>query len=400
MPRPIEHLIRKSSWSPASWLFMIALVLAGCDGPTTTSPPDGGPPDAGLPPCAPGELTLADGTCQPAGLPPDMPCPPGELLLADGITCQKAGVPPSACGVGFLPDGKDGCEPILPADPCPEGQMAIPGDTACHEVAPCGSGTWGDIPVEANTQFVDKAYAGGSSDGTQAKPWTTIQQGINKAAKGAIVAVAAGSYPEDVLIQSKPVRLWGRCPAMVEVVGTGVELAAIQVLNKVADGAEIHSVAVTGTKVGIAMSGASGVRIEGVWTHGTGNYGLAIEDAYGPTSAVLKGSLVEQNHKGGVFISGSDATIEATVVRSTLPDAKLKFGRGIGIQDDSSTMRRANVTVRACLIEQNHDVGVYVSGSDATIEATVVRSTLPNAQEKGDSASLQRMTPSRICAPT
>jgi hypothetical protein len=398
MPRPLEYLIRNRSVSVAPWLFTIALVLAGCDGPAATGPPG---PDAGPTPCVPGQLTREDGTCQPAGLPPDMLCDPGELLLEDGITCQpaglppdmpcppgelplgdgacqKAGVPPSACGLGFLPDGKDGCEPILPADPCPEGLMAVPGDTACHEVAPCGSGTWGDIPVEANTQFVDKAYAGGNSDGTQAKPWTSIQPAVNKATKGAIVAVAAGSYAEDVVIQGKAVRLWGRCPTLVEVAGTGAKVAAIQVLQKAAGGAEIHGVAITGAQFGIGVSGATGVVIEGVWIHGTGGYGLDIEDDLGLTSVVLKGSLLEQNHKLGVLITGSDVTIEATSVRSTLPNEQGSFGRGINAQPGFTTKERASLTVRACVIEQNHEAGVYVSGSDATIEATVVRSTLPN----------------------
>jgi hypothetical protein len=382
---------------------MMTLVIAGCDSPAPTGPPD---LDAGPTPCMPGELTLDDGTCQPAGLPPDMPCPPGELLLKDGITCQKAGlppdmpcppgellldngtcqkagVPPSACGVGFMPDGKEGCEPILPADPCPEGLMAIPGDTACHEVASCGSGAWGDIPVEANTQFVDKSYAGGNSDGTQAKPWTTIQKGVNAAAKGAIVAVAAGSYPEDVVIQGKAVRLWGRCPAMVEVVGTGVQLGAIQVLQNAANGAEVHSISATGAKVGIAVSGASDVVIEAVWIHGTGLFGLDIENAYGPTKVTLKGSLIEQSHEVGVFVLGSDATIEATLVRSTQPNAQGDFGRGMSIQRDPNTKRRATATLHACLIEENHYAGVVVSSSDATIEATVIRSTLPNASGGG-----------------
>src|SRR5262245_59309187 len=164
-----------------------------------------------------------------------MPCPPGELAVNG--SCQPAGVPPSACGKGFMPDGKQGCEPILPAAPCPAGQMAIPGETTCHEVAPCGQGTWGTIPVDADTQFVDKAYAGGGSDGTQAKPWTTIQEGIAAAKPGAIVAVAAGKYAEDLFIQGKAVRLVGRCPAMVEVSGTS---SAIQVLDQAAGGTEIR----------------------------------------------------------------------------------------------------------------------------------------------------------------
>ncbi len=381
MPCPLESLTHGKSVLVAPWLFLIALALAGCDSPAPIGPPGAGPPDVGPPPCAPGELTLADGTCQKAGLPPPPPCPPGELLLEDGITCQKAGVPPSACGVGFLPDGKEGCEPILPADPCPEGQMAVPGDTACHEVAPCGSGTWGDIPVEANTQFVNKSYAGKDSDGTQAKPWTTIQQGVNKAAKGAIVAVAAGSYAEGVMIQGKPVRLWGRCPAMVEVVGTGVALAAILVVQKAAGEAEIHSLAVTGAKLGIGVSGASDVVVEGVWVHDVGHHGFVAQNDLGLTSVVLRGSLIEQNEDVGVFVSGAAATIEATVVRSSLPDAQGEGGTGIAIQDEPQTKARANVTVRGCLVEQNYKGGVFVGGSDARIEATVIRSTLPGVQQ-------------------
>ncbi len=375
MPLSLERLIRRSSVLVAPWLFVVAIVLAGCDSPT--APPDAGSPDAGHEACAAGELTRDDGTCQPAGLPPDMPCPPGELLQGDGVTCQKAGVPPSACGAGFMPDGKDGCEPILPADTCTEGLMAIPGDTVCHEVAPCGSGAWGDIPIDANTQFVDQAYAGGNSDGTQTHPWLTIQQGVNNAAAGDIVAVAAGSYAEDVMIQSKAVRLWGRCPAMVEVAGTGAELGAITVLTKAANGAEIHGVAITGAKVGIAVSGANDLLIEAVRIHDTAEVGLNVQNDLGLTSVVLKGSLVEQTHDVGVQIVASEATIEATVVRATQPTAMEKYGRGIRIQNYPNKTKRANAAVRGCLIEQNHSEGIDVIASDATIEATVIRSTLP-----------------------
>jgi len=147
-------------------ILLLALMIAGCGSPAAPPKPkpkpcmpgeltrdDGTCQPAGLPPdmpCPPGELALDDGTCQPAGVPSDMPCPPGELALDDG-TCQPAGVPPSACGAGFVPDGNQGCEPILPAAPCPEGKMATPGETACHEVAFCGHGTWGSIPVDADT---------------------------------------------------------------------------------------------------------------------------------------------------------------------------------------------------------------------------------------------------------
>src|SRR6185295_2136968 len=102
--------------------------------------------------CAPGEATLEDGTCEPAGLPSDAPCAPGEWARDDG-TCAAAGVPPEGCAAGFQHDGKDACEPILPAAPCSPGEMAVPGETTCHEVAPCGAAPWGAIPVDAATEY-------------------------------------------------------------------------------------------------------------------------------------------------------------------------------------------------------------------------------------------------------
>src|SRR5689334_19264250 len=269
----LGSLVRPSSALGWIRLCVIALALGGCDGPPD-HPNDGPPPSDA---CGPGQLTRADGTCQPAGLPPDMPCPPGELPL-DGGACQKAGV--AACGRGFESDGKDGCEPILPADACPAGQMPVLGDTVCHEMAPCGDGEYGLIPIEANTQFVNKSYAG-TCMGVQGKegcPWKTIQEGIAAATKGAIVAVAAGSYVEDVQMQGKPVRLWGRCPAMVEVEGTGVEYGTIQILGNSASGTEIRGVAVTGPGVGIVAWTPVAV-LDQVWVHDAGGWGIDITDA-------------------------------------------------------------------------------------------------------------------------
>src|SRR5579859_5699714 len=144
-------------------------------------------------------------------------CRPGELQASDGH-CEPAGIPPDRCGKGFEPDGNRGCVADLPGAACPSGTMAVPGETMCREVAPCGAGAWGDIPVESNTQFVDASFTG-TSDGSMKAPWRTIQQGIDAAASGAIVALAAGSYAENVTFRGalgsgKPVRLWGKCPSM------------------------------------------------------------------------------------------------------------------------------------------------------------------------------------------
>ncbi|WP_437985174.1 right-handed parallel beta-helix repeat-containing protein [Sorangium sp. So ce117] len=341
---------------------------------------------AGLPAdmaCPPGELALETGACQPAGLPADMACPPGELALESG-ECQPAGVPPEACGEGFASDGNGGCAAILPQEECPEGQMAIPGETSCREVAPCGDGPWGDIAVEANTQFVDQAYAGGDSDGTRMKPWTTIQRGIDEAVDGAIVAVTDGSYAEDVEIRGKAVRLWGRCPGLVEIRGRDRSADAVLVIGDAATETEIRRLAVTGEGAGLRVWGAHDVTIEQVWVHDTGDLGIAADKATsGGTSMALRGSLVEQSRAAGVLVFGSDATIESTVVRANQPNADGELGWGIVVRDARGRGARASAIVRACVVEQNHDVGVSVLGSDVTIEASVVRATQPSADGWG-----------------
>lgn len=152
---------------------------------------------------------------------------------------MPVGTWPELCGTGFEADPRGGCRAILPAEPCPRGLMAIPGETSCREVADCGAEPWAGIPAEPDTHYVDAAYSGASSDGTVARPWTSIQAAIAAAPPGGSIAIAAGSYVEDLSIRLKPVRLWGRCPGMVEVVSTGGALSAIMI-EEGADRSEVH----------------------------------------------------------------------------------------------------------------------------------------------------------------
>jgi len=113
--------------------------------------------------------------------------------------------------------------------------------------------------------------------------------------------------------------------------------------------------------------------------------------SYVRSRAEIRGSLVEQNYEMGLYISNSDATVESTVVRGTSPQAvDQRLGRGIDIQVSCTPQKgcdasaRANATVRSSLVEQNHDVGLFVGGSDAVVETTVIRDTLPQASDMKD----------------
>jgi hypothetical protein len=318
--------------------------------------------------CAPGE-TVIGGVCVAAGLPPDMVCPPGALLKDGG--CVAAGVPPDGCGEGFVHDGDAGCVPVLPSEPCPPGLMAVPGDRACREVAPCGSAPWGNIPVEGSTQYVDQSYAGGGSDGSAAKPWTTISEGVTAAVPDAIVAIAAGSYAEVVLVDSKRVRLWGRCPALVET-------SVVQIAG--ADGSVVRGVAISGDQVSLIVGNGS-VSAEELWIHDTATMGVGVFNDFGAAALELRGSLIEHTQEVAVYAAGTTLAVDASVVRDTDVNARGIYGRGIN--GASLGGMPSTFTVTGSLLERNHDVGVFVSGSTAVIEASVIRDTLPDGNGFG-----------------
>ena len=394
-------------------------------------------------------------TTKPAPSPPAT-CALDETRLDDG-TCQPPGVPPAMCGAGFVADGRGGCGAVLPKDACPSGQMAVPGDaacravgapdapsclpglaatpgeSACHELADCGNAPWGNIPVDATTQYVDASYPGAISDGTAGKPWKTIAAAVGAAASGALVAVAAGSYHENVVIQGKAARLWGRCPNLVEIVASGgLAGAAIGITGAATAGTETHQLALTGDAQGVALSATKGIALERMWIHDTSQDGLVAsgdfalraslvershttglqltgghatvdttvfrdvqsrssDGLFGVGIGVLSGatlaltsSVFDRCHGAGLVVIGSDAVAERSIFRGTLPqDVDQSAGWGVEVGNSGSTsVRRGSVTVRASTLEGGRDFGVLVNGADGVVEGTLVRDTLSQAKTK------------------
>lgn len=286
-------------------------------------------------------------------------------------SCEPAGIPPGSCGVGFASDGARGCNALLPAEPCPSGLMALPGETTCREVAPCGQAPWGDIPSDGLTQFVDASYAGGASDGTEANPWTTIADALLAADAGAIIAVAEGSYSEDVHIRFKPVKLWGRCPARVEIVATGAQVSAILVENG-ANGTELRGVAVRGSADGVLGAGSQDVLVDKLWIHDVSGRGVDLEDVIGPTSATVRDTLVERTGMLAVYVGGASALIE----RSELRDAAQP---GVLAEASPASSSPAELTLHAAVVTGAHQQGVAGFGSMLALEDSLVRDTIPAA---------------------
>jgi hypothetical protein len=312
-------------------------------------------------------------------LPPDPPVECGEFeLRAQDDTCHAIGIPPGACGEGFVSDELGGCLAVLPSEPCPPGLIAVPGDESCREVSPCATGQWGDIPVESNTQYVDGAYSGGNSNGSAAQPWTLIADGLTAAEPGAIVAVAEGTYDEDLRIADKPVRLWGKCPALVTVSGSATFAAILVGLG--ADGSEIRSIGITSASNGAFSSGSLDVWFDRVWVHDMPGRGISTQDDYGPASIRVTDSLVERVAAIGLFVGGATGTFERCSVRDIAPIASGRGGIFIAVEPDPATATRAAVTISSCLLQRGQEVGINIGSSDAEVTGTVVRdvSSSPN----------------------
>ncbi len=356
-------------------LALLFVTLGGCgDSDGGKEAPGAGGSAPGT--CGAGELEHPAGGCCAAGTMANDAggcCPAGTTPLPDG-GCLPAGIPAEQCAVGFEPFD-DGCEPILPNEACPSGLMAVPGEASCRAVMPCGVAPWGDIPTDGTTQHVDQSYPGGNSDGSAERPWTTINDALAAAAPGALVAVAAGSYAEEVTFEGKPIRLWGVCPQQVEIIGAAGHSAVL--VKEGADGSEVVGVALTGEHNGFGSSGSLDLLVDRVWIHDTALAGATAMDGPGPTSLRLRDSLVERSHGYGVLCAGSEVSVERTVIRDTLAlDAgEGPFGRGVNVQ--ATATNPASLEAIASVIEQHFDGGVFAAGADVLIDGTVLRGLSP-----------------------
>jgi len=96
----------------------------------------------------------------------------------------------------------------------------------------------------------------------------------------------------------------------------------------------------------------------------------------------VRGSLVEDNRDIGIFVGGSDATIDASVVRGTrMSSGGEDGGVGVHARQDVGEINRGNIQLTSSVIEFNADAGVSARASDISVRGSVVRNTLPLASD-------------------
>jgi len=290
-------------------------------------------------------------------------CPEDAVAVLGG-GCSKVGVRADQCADGFTHEN-GGCAPKLPSSACPKGALALLGETECHEVAPCG-----ELPSDA-TLYVDGAYVGGSSDGSRARPYTTIAPAIVAASSGATIAINDGTYNESLVI-AKAITLVGRCPAKVVIRGATRTIA-------VRSGATIRALSVTGSGQGIAIDG-EGARVEKVWIHDTA--GSAIATFAPANDVIVEASLIEGSRNAGVYVEGSSVTVRRSVIRAIKTASDGRGGSGVQAQiaRDGSP---SHVTISGSIVEAAQTAAVLSYGSNVTIEGSLLRDVPGRADTGG-----------------
>ena len=225
----------------------------------------------------------------------------------------------------------------------------------------CGIGRWGNLEVDGETVFVD-VHAGEGGDGSEQAPFTSIQAGLDAAGNGGgTVAVAAGTYAENLTLTGDHDGVWlaGRCRELVVVDGGGGEGAdsGLLALGQFMNGGEW----------GVSGLTVSNAPYVGIW----------IENG----TFQLQRAAVSDNTFIGVTVLGSatEVSFEDVEVRDTRPNSDGRYGRGINIQEG------ARFEAEKCLVSRNAEMGIFAVslGTEVILRDVEVRDTQPEADGTG-----------------
>ncbi len=275
---------------------------------------------------------------------------PGQIRLCDTV---EAG-----CGPGRMPNPDDtsACIPVGVPWSCPPG-FVVDADVPVELGAPaacapdpsdCGAGPYAKELGGGQILYVDaQAQSGGS--GSKQAPFKSVSEALalaNSKYANATLAVAKGTYKEALKV-NVPLRIVGRCAAMVKVTAptnsTAVEVAGQPTTSE----AVISGLEISGGKLGVSTFTPLPLRLERVWIHKAGGVGLYANGA-------------------------ARVQIRASVISNTKQQKPL-LGLGVLIRDG------AHVTAMDLRVSRNRSAGIYLlqAGSLLQADRLLVDSTLP-----------------------
>lgn len=264
--------------------------------------------------------------------------------------------------------------------------------TAPDANPPCDAGTsWGSIEQPESSLHVSAATGDDAGDGSPKQPLATVAAAVERAAGGAVRAIALwpGTYPATVTIGPNPdgttafdgISLTGcsrdevtlEASSAVQEVLHVVGADSVVIRHLTLDGgtrALRASAGATGSFTDLRVTGASvaSVVMDGVDTivdaselvigptlSGPGDDGLGIGLVVEDADVDLTDISVSGSVGAGVLVDGDDAEVTMTTVdvSDSAPSAAGQFGRGIQVQG------HALATLTGCEVRASADAGVF-----------------------------------------
>jgi parallel beta-helix repeat protein len=204
--------------------------------------------------------------------------------------------------------------------------------------------------VAKNDIYVDSAYWG-YSDGTAEKPYTSIQDAIDKASEGDTIYVFGGSYDETLII-SKKIILWGSIDEVPTVIESREDKR--YTVDITADYVEFQDFTIRDAKdrktspIGALIAvRADNVVVEGNYLNDTRSYGLYL-DGTGDGSIVVGNSVNNANY--GIYVANSDTVdiISNTVGNCTTYGLYLSGSTNSRLYDNTVQTSVTGVAVVSC----------------------------------------------------
>ncbi len=310
-------------------LLPLILLASACAGPPPEDRPD---PDAGVPTDGGNPIFEPSPIAEPEPPRMDRPAPPVMTPCPSGwreVPPTETGFPSAVCEP--FPEGSG----VI----CGDDEAHFPGTPGCARIGtecPAGDPWPADLPTDRTVVFVRPGAAGGN--GTRGAPYGSITAAIAATGDGAVIALAAGTYDEALVID-KAVTLLGACVRDTRLSDSSYT-GTVRVTSP---GAALENLHLEGTDLGVMVEAAGELSMVNV----------VVQDAAG----------------GGVVLMGGMLTADSLVIRETGDGTY--FGRGLVAVDG------ARVTASHVELFGNQDIAVDAEGattevalSDVTIRDT------------------------------
>lgn len=254
---------------------------------------------------------------------------------------------------------------------------ATPTATATTTAAATATATPEGTPIAADLH-VDDDNTTGTENGTAQYPYNTLQEAIAAAGEGDTIAIAAGTYGENIRVQDKTIHLYGGF------VGGTVAMYANGDGGNFSDrgippGMAANSSYIQGdgtdsvvTLIDAGTSTLDGFRITGGTRSLVPQFGEVGGGVYVTGgSPIIANNLIENNDTaasepyngvgGGIFAENSDISILNNIIRNNTS------GRGAGIAISGGTVIIRGNTVQGNIGVSDHGGGLYITSPQAEV---------------------------------